>query len=82
MKAPGPMHRPGSATIAIALVLGFVLALPAWAEQWQSPQMSWGVPDLQGTWTNATITGLVRFDEIEDLVLAFEDRALGDGRRL
>ena len=66
------MMRPGSSTLAIALLLGLGVAAPVWAEQWQLPQMSWGVPDLQGTWTNATITGLVRIDEIEDLVLTRE----------
>jgi hypothetical protein len=39
------------------------------AEEWQRPRMAWGAPDLQGTWTNATITGLERFDEVEKLVL-------------
>ena len=42
------------------------------AEQWESKQLSWGVPDLQGTWTNASVTGLERFDEVDDLVLTPE----------
>ena len=42
------------------------------AEQWKSKQLSWGVPDLQGTWTNASVTGLERFDEVDDLVLTPE----------
>jgi hypothetical protein len=51
---------------ALVLVLApIVLA----ADPWQSPQMSWGVADLQGTWTNATITGLERFDGVRNLVL-------------
>ncbi len=37
--------------------------------QWQPPRMPWGDPDLQGTWTNATVTVLERPEEIPDLVL-------------
>src|SRR5215831_14743738 len=32
------------------------------AERWQAPRMPWGAPDLQGTWTNASITALERDD--------------------
>ena len=38
------------------------------AEQWQTPRLPWGDPDLQGTWTNTTMTGLERWDGIDDLV--------------
>ena len=54
----------------IALLLA--AALESGAEAWKPPRMSWGAPDLQGTWTNATITGLERNDEIENLVLTQE----------
>ncbi|MBT4518432.1 MAG: hypothetical protein HOC23_00385 [Halieaceae bacterium] len=49
-------------------------ALPVGAQDWQHPQMAWGEPDLQGTWTNATITLLERPDEFPNLVLT-EDEA-------
>ncbi len=55
---------------AIAVVLAS--AVESGAEAWKPPRMSWGAPDLQGTWTNATITGLERNDEIENLVLTQE----------
>lgn len=38
-------------------------------EDWKAPRMSWDVPDLQGLWTNATITGLERMKEVDRLVL-------------
>ena len=34
--------------------------------------MDWGAPDLQGTWTTATITGLQRMDDVDELVLTPE----------
>lgn len=39
------------------------------AETWQAPSLSWGDPDLQGTWTNATITGLERPGYLKTLVV-------------
>lgn len=50
------------------------------AEDWKPPRMAWGVPDLQGTWTNATITGLERFDEVERLVLTPEEASEIEGQ--
>ena len=54
-----------------ARLAGLLLLLPlaAGAEPWSPPRMPWGDPDLQGTWTNATLTGLERFDGVEKLVL-------------
>ncbi|MCH2169721.1 hypothetical protein MK489_02965 [Myxococcota bacterium] len=54
------------------LTLLTALPLPAVSEEWTTPRMSYGVPDLQGIWTSATLTGLERFDEIEELVLTPE----------
>jgi hypothetical protein len=50
---------------------GLFLLLPtlATAADWQPPSMPWGDPDLQGLWTNATVTTLMRPDELEDLVI-------------
>ena len=65
-------------TFATLCALGALLLLasaPAGAEEWSAPRMSWGVPDLQGTWTSATLTGLERSDEIEQLVLSPEEAA-------
>jgi len=32
----------------------------AFADEWQPTRLSWGDPDLQGTWTSATVTTLER----------------------
>ncbi len=54
-----------------SLVLIAVTALSAvvHAETWHAPTLSWGDPDLQGTWTNATITGLERPGYLKTLVV-------------
>ena len=57
------------ASLAVATALSLVAAVESGAEAWKPPRMSWGAPDLQGTWTNATITGLERSDDIKGLVL-------------
>ncbi len=50
---------------------GLLLLLPALAlaGDWQPPRMPWGDPDLQGIWTNATLSTLERPDELEELVI-------------
>jgi hypothetical protein len=58
---------------AAVVLLVLLLALATSAEEWSPPQMAWGDPDLQGTWTNATITGLERPDEVEALVVSAEE---------
>jgi hypothetical protein len=59
---------------AMAAVLGCAAAAAAdgaAAKKWQAPRASDGHPDLQGTWTNATITPLERPDKYgEKLVLS------------
>lgn len=46
-----------------ALPLALVLAAPAHAQQARTP---WGDPDLQGTWSNATLTPLQRPADLKD----------------
>jgi hypothetical protein len=46
-------------------VLGVALLAAAWSggalsAQWQPPKTAWGDPDLQGNWSNATLTPLTR----------------------
>jgi hypothetical protein len=65
-------HRAHARIVAL-VPLFLAAAVAGSAEEWEPPRMSWGVPDLQGTWTNATITGLERFDEVESLVLTPEE---------
>ncbi|HET9948241.1 MAG TPA: hypothetical protein VFQ22_04940 [Longimicrobiales bacterium] len=58
-----PPRGPG---LALALVASCALAHPASAQSaasgsgWQVPRTEWGDPDLQGNWTNATLTPLTR----------------------
>jgi hypothetical protein len=47
--------------IAIAVFAAAGAASAADA-QWQAPRTPWGTPDLQGTWTNASLTSLERDD--------------------
>ncbi|NRA09460.1 MAG: hypothetical protein HRU02_15005 [Myxococcales bacterium] len=56
----------------VFLALLTALPLRVAAETWALPRMSYGAPDLQGTWTNATLTGLERFDDVDALVLTPE----------
>jgi hypothetical protein len=44
---------------ALLLVLGY-MAGAAHADAYKPPRTSWGAPDLQGTWTNASLTSLER----------------------
>ena len=51
-----------------------LLVLAIWpavqAEEWQAGRLPWGDPDLQGIWTNATVTTLERPERFEELVLS------------
>ncbi len=57
----------------IALVL---LSVGSIAAEWTVPRTQQGDPDLQGIWTNATITGLERPRQFNDLVLTEEQAKL------
>jgi hypothetical protein len=47
----------------LSLIAGLCCAASALAENHgQIPRMPWGVPDLQGTWTNSSVTSLERDD--------------------
>ena len=48
----------------LALLAAFPLQVAA--EQWTLPRMSYGVPDLQGIWTNATLTPIEFTDAFDD----------------
>src|SRR5262245_13341086 len=47
--------------VAIAMFVAAGAASAADA-QWQAPRTPWGTPDLQGTWTNSSLTSLERDD--------------------
>lgn len=57
-------------TIRIELALAVFFATAALGEEWQAPKLPWGAPDLQGTWSSATLTPLERAPELSDLVLS------------
>ena len=63
------------------LALGLAVAPSALAQAgYTPPKTSWGVPDLQGNWTNASITKMTRPAGIEALVLTAEQaKKLEDG---
>jgi hypothetical protein len=62
------MWGPGRA--ALALLLGGCSLAAGAAETYEVPRLPWGEPDLQGIWTNATLTTLERPEEIDGLVLS------------
>jgi hypothetical protein len=55
----GRSKRSVRAVTATAVLLSCMTAAAA---QWQVPRTPWGAPDLQGTWTNASLTSLERDD--------------------
>src|SRR3954464_15082454 len=67
-------------TLAAACAIA-ALACAAHAADWKAPKNAFGQPDLQGIWTNASLTSLVRpamFKSLtmtEDQAVAFEKRS-------
>ena len=59
--------------LLLLLVMTATLPLTAIAQEWQTPRLPWGDPDFQGVWNTATLTGLERFDGIDDLVISEEE---------
>jgi hypothetical protein len=47
-----------------------LLSGSAQADNWETPRLPWGDPDLQGVWTNATVTGLERIKGLDTLVIS------------
>ena len=67
--------RLSALSLAAAMMALSPGAAPAPGEEWQQRHLPWGDPDLQGTWTSATLTNLSRPDEVEKLVLTEEEAA-------
>ncbi len=70
---------------ALPLAAELLAAQPERAPDWTPGRTPWGEPDLQGMWTNATITTLERLDEFagkpfltEEEAAQLEERALRD----
>jgi hypothetical protein len=51
---------------SLLVSLAIALAISATAAKAQTPRTSWGDPDLQGTWSNATLTPLQRPADLGD----------------
>ncbi len=63
--------------VLAVLMLGSCPAALAQAATYAPPKTAWGVPDLQGVWTNASITKLTRPAGIDRLILTPDEaRAL------
>lgn len=65
MKVP-TNHR--KQVIAV-LVLAIGLSGLAWAKDYEPPRMPDGTPDIQGVWTNASLTRMTRSNEFKHLVI-------------
>ncbi len=69
-------------TAVSGLVLAACLAPAALAQAgpgFAAPKTSWGAPDLQGVWTNSSITNLQRNPRVSKLVLTPEEAATLEG---
>ncbi|HEY0436477.1 MAG TPA: hypothetical protein VGC92_07555 [Phenylobacterium sp.] len=73
-KAPSARIRGG---LWLALAIGTLPALAAAAPAYHAPRNAWGQPDLQGNWTNATITPFERDAKLGDR-LALTDQEVRD----
>jgi hypothetical protein len=58
--APKMSHAVAVALIASASIAGHLEAQARTTQGWTPPKTAWGHPDLQGNWTNATLTPLAR----------------------
>jgi hypothetical protein len=58
---------------AAALALAGVASAQSSAPGYSAPKTSWGAPDLQGFWTNASITDMQRSNEFPNLVMTPEE---------
>ena len=71
-------HHSRSLALAIALVLAVLVAATVAPRAQTAPRTGWGVPDLQGIWTNATLTPIERPDSLagKEVLTAEEAAAL------
>ena len=69
------VNRSGLAALLVSLLAMSVTskALPQSENTYAAPRTAWGSPDLQGMWTNNTITPFSRPEEFDQLVLSREE---------
>jgi hypothetical protein len=72
--------------VLVALVAGGISAAAGVApvaqeRAWTTPRTAWGDPDLQGTWTNETITPLERPATLADKAFLTEEEAIAVEQR-
>lgn len=67
MKAP--VFRAAVCVSVAVLAMAGAASAQSSAPGYTPPQTSWGVPDFQGTWTNASITDMQRSPEYPNLVM-------------
>ncbi len=66
------MNRKRCGALCLVMLVSGLSATSVLAEQWQVPRTPEGDPDLQGLWTNATITTLERPAQFDELVISTE----------
>ncbi|MEZ6029677.1 MAG: hypothetical protein R3C46_07975 [Hyphomonadaceae bacterium] len=67
------------ASVAFALAGAGAAHAQSGAPGYAPPKTSWGVPDLQGFWSNASITDMQRSPEYPNLVMSEEEVARMEG---
>lgn len=80
------LNRTSLVAVLSAATTLVVFALPTQAtddasQNWTPPRTYFGAPDLQGTWTNATITTLVRPNDADSLVITAEEAVKWERRQ-
>ncbi len=63
----------GRTTLALAVAIALPAAPALAADDWQTPRTPWGHPDLQGLWTNTTLTPFERPVEMGDKAFLTEE---------
>lgn len=71
MKAPAALLSIFACTFTCSIVLAQDYQAPI--QDYQAPINEYGIPDLQGTWSNASVTNMTRPRGVDVLAVSFED---------